>query len=264
MLCAFARLHYGACCFTLFAFESSMLVVLIPSHFEAKGLLGLLEERRNFRAGGADCSLGKLAGEPALVAIIGMGPPHAPLRAKAALDEARARASTPLRGVILMGFAGGLHPSLKRGDIFLTAGAEHLLPHLPENERPAVAQLHTADTLVATAAAKADLHARTGAWLVDMEQAHIAPLVAAAGLPFIGVRLISDEAHEELPHDLLRHAYDQEEGENTPLRLAGHLTRHPFKVKRLASFVRPLPPLRNHMSHRLHTWLKLTGPRLFR
>ncbi len=241
-----------------------MIVVLIPSAFEAKDFIAQLEGRTKWPVPKTACVAGKIDREEILIAVIGMGPPHAPLRAKAALDEARARSATPLRGVILMGFAGALHPSLKRGDIFITAGAEHLLPLLPENERPAVALLHTADTLVATAAAKADLHARTGAWLVDMEQAHLAPIMAAAGLPLVGVRLVSDEAHEELPHDLLRHAYDQEEGENTPLRLAGHLTRHPFKVTRLASFVRPLPRLRNHMSHRLHTWLKLTGPRLFR
>jgi nucleoside phosphorylase len=246
-----------------------MIVVLIPSQFEAKDFIAELEDRRKFRTLGAECVEGR-AGETAVtVGIIGMGPPHAAKRAKAVIDEWKMENGKwknerdPIRGVILCGFAGALKPGLARGEIFVTAGAEHFLPHLPEAERPAEARLHTAEAVVSTEAAKAELHARTGAWLVDMEQADIARVVADAGLPFVGLRIVSDEAHENLPHDLLSRAYDQAEGEYTPLRLAGHLTRNPFKVRKLASFVLPLPPVRKRMSELLHRWLKQTGPKLF-
>ncbi len=93
-----------------------------------------------------------------------------------------------------------------------------------------------------------------------MEQAQVAQAVAQAGLPFAGLRIVSDEAHEELPHDLLSRSYDQERGEYTPLKLAGHLTRNPFSVRRLTSFVRPLAPIRTRMSDYLrHTLLKHPG-----
>jgi hypothetical protein len=264
-----------------------MIVILIPSRFEAKEFIAGLEGRRAFRVGEADCVEGRGAGEVAVtVGIIGMGPPHAALRAKAVIefvlgrDGSRSRPSsssefaeqTPRRGVptltenfgvILCGFAGALKPELKRGDIFVTAGAEFLLPLLPEAERPSEAKLVTVDKLAGTAAGKAELFARTGAWLCDMEQAQIAPMVAAMNLPFIGIRIVSDEAHEELPTAQLSQAYDQETGTETPWKLAGHLARNPFRIGPLASFVRLLPPIRSRMSDRLHTWLRLTGPRLF-
>jgi nucleoside phosphorylase len=262
-----------------------MILILIPSQFEAKDFIAELEDRRKFRTLGAECVEGRVGETAVTVGIIGMGPPHAAKRAKAVLDELKiqnskfkiqgeqevggpnskleTRNSKQIRGVILCGFAGALKPGLVRGEIFVTAGAEHFLPHLPEAERPAEARLHTADAVVSTEAAKAELHARTGAWLVDMEQADIARVAADAGLPFVGLRIVSDEAHENLPHDLLSRAYDQAEGEYTPLRLAGHLTRNPFKVRKLASFVLPLPPVRKRMSEHLHRWLRLTGPKLF-
>lgn len=246
----------------------------------------------------AEGAHGEIAGIEVVVGIIGMGPPHAARRAEAVIRHAHtlslhrgknshspfsesARAGQRSRapaangstggiattgephGVLLCGFAGALHPRLKRGEIFVTTGAEHIVPHLPEQEQPREAPLHTSDGAVSTAADKAALLKQTGAWLVDMEQADVALITAAAGLPLIGVRIISDEAQEDLPQELLSRAYDQAEGEYTPLKLAGHLTRHPFKVKELASFVLPLGSIRNRMSERLHTWLTLAGPKLF-
>jgi nucleoside phosphorylase len=261
-----------------FAVNGWVIIILIPSHFEAKDFIAGLEGRRKWRAAHstssgqseAECFGGQAGSEEVVVGIIGMGPPHAAKRAKAVINEWKMEngkwksGMEPVRGVILCGFAGALQPGLTRGEIFVTAGAEHFLPHLPQAERPAEARLHTAEKVVATGAAKAELFARTGAWLVDMEQADIARVAADAGLPFVGVRIVSDEAHEDLPHDLLSRAYDQAEGEYTPLKLAGHLTRNPFKVRTLASFVRPLPPVRKRMSDHLHRWLKLRGPKLFR
>ncbi len=96
-----------------------------------------------------------------------------------------------------------------------------------------------------------------------MEQTHVAAVAKEMGLPFIGIRIVSDEAQEDLPSDTLSRSYDQETGTYTPWKLAGHLTRNPFRTVPLASFVRLLPPVRNRMSDCLHTWLKRTGPRLF-
>jgi len=238
-----------------------MIVVLIPSHFEAKAFVEGIAEPKESHIGGADIVRGKTGTVPVMTGMIGMGLPHAPLRAEAVITEAKGAGR--VRGVILAGFAGALQPGLKRGDIFVTAGAELLLPLLPEEERPKEAKLATVEKIAGTAAAKKELGERTGAALCDMEQAHVAAVAKKLGLPFIGVRIVSDEAQEDLPSDTLGQAYDQQTGTYTPWKLAGHLTRNPFKTVPLASFVRLLPPIRNRMSDRLHTWLRLAGPRLF-
>ena len=255
-----------------------MILVLIPSHFEAKTFLEGIVDAKKSQVGGADVAQGKIGEMAVAVGVIGMGMPHAAIRAKAVMESVQGRDGSPSRpltprrgvptviensGVILAGFAGALHPDLKRGDVFVTAGANFLLPHLPEAERPREAKLATVEKIAGSAAAKQELFERTGAWLCDMEQAHVAAVAQELGLPFIGIRIVSDEAHEDLPADTLSRSYDQETGTYTPWKLAGHLTRNPFRTVPLAAFVRLLPPIRTRMSERLHTWLRLTGPRLF-
>jgi nucleoside phosphorylase len=257
-----------------------MILILIPSHFEAKTLIAELAGRREFRVGEADCAEGEIGETAVTVGVIGMGPPHAALRARAVMEAVKQGAGSgereagnqletsnskleTLRGVILAGFAGALNPELKRGEIFVTAGENYLLPLLPEAERPRSALLATVDKIAGTAEAKKEMFESTGAWLCDMEQAHVAAVAQELGLPFVGVRIVSDEAHEDLPAETLGRSYDQETGTYTPWKLAGHLTRNPFRTVPLAAFVRLLPPVRNHMSRCLHTWLTQTGSRLF-
>jgi nucleoside phosphorylase len=286
-----------------------MILILIPSHFEAEALLNGMAGAQRSQVGGADVTRGKIGEMDVTVGVIGMGLPHAALRARAVIQEcgmrnaergmggegrrakgegeregkmeelggqpetllrqgyggqARNSKLETIRGIILAGFAGALEPSLKRGEIFVTAGTEYLLPHLPEGERPRVAKLATVEKIAGTAAGKAELFTRTGAWLCDMEQAHIEAVAREFGLPFIGVRIVSDEAHEDLPAETLSQSYDQATGTYTPWKLAGHVTRNPFRIGPLVGFVRLLPPIRNRMSDCLHTWLRQTGPRLFR
>jgi adenosylhomocysteine nucleosidase len=62
----------------------------------------------------------------------------------------------------------------------------------------------TVDSIVATTAAKRDLHAATGAAIVDMETHAVAAAAAAATVPCASVRIVSDGAGDELPADLAR------------------------------------------------------------
>jgi nucleoside phosphorylase len=130
-----------------------MILILIPSHYEAKVFISGLTGRKKYRAGKADMVEGRAGHTHVITGIIGMGPPQAARRTQAVLEEARRRHPQAVRGVILCGFAGALKPGLRRGEIFLTAGAEFILPHLPEAERPTLAVLHTAEKVAATAAA---------------------------------------------------------------------------------------------------------------
>ena len=141
-------------------------------------------------------------------------------RLEAVLEAAVAGATA----VLSCGIAGALDPALQAGDVVvgtvfsgegqspglqaavpatldpgLRPGAaleDWLAQHLPHAHRGTVIG---ADTIVASAAEKAVLHATTGAIAVDMES-HIAARVAARhGVPFAILRTISDTADHALP-----------------------------------------------------------------
>ncbi|MEW6583228.1 MAG: hypothetical protein AB1416_10765, partial [Actinomycetota bacterium] len=87
-------------------------------------------------------------------------------------------------------------------------------------------------TLLTTARAvrtPADRAARHGL-ACDMESAHVARAAAAAGVPFLALRAVTDAAHHTLPDvDRLTSAA----GELSPMLSLLHLLRHPADVPRL-------------------------------
>jgi adenosylhomocysteine nucleosidase len=109
-------------------------------------------------------------------------------------------------GVISIGLGGALAEDLEPGDWVVAARigdietdeawTHRLLAALPGARLGVIAG---SDVMVADAAAKAALHAATGALAVDMES-HIAARVAQRhGLPFAAARTISDGADRALP-----------------------------------------------------------------
>ena len=127
----------------------------------------------------------------------------------AAAIEAMIAERRPL-GVISIGVAGALDPTLAAGDCVVArtvVGAEVRYETDPAWSAAIIQALGDArsgdiygsDRIVMTAAAKRDLFEATGALAVDMES-HVAAKVAAAhGLPFAGVRVVSDTAGRDLP-----------------------------------------------------------------
>jgi len=90
--------------------------------------------------------------------------------------------------------------------------------------------LHS-DELIATAAEKTSLHARTGCLAVDMESG----VVARAGLPFAVLRVVCDDSHRDLPPaacDVLKG------GGISPLKLAASLMRQPGQIPALMALGR--------------------------
>jgi adenosylhomocysteine nucleosidase len=114
------------------------------------------------------------------------------------------------RHLVSAGFAGGLDPALARGAAVVARRSlrerrpplDLLAPACPE--AVAGGDIVTVDAVVATKAAKRDLHAATGAAIVDMECRAVAERAAAAGVPCISVRVVSDGADDYLPPDILR------------------------------------------------------------
>ena len=114
------------------------------------------------------------------------------------------------RGVISIGLGGALKPGVKPGD-WVVAGAvvdgedrwvtdeawtAGLLHGLPDAK---LGEIAGSDVMVADVAAKAALHAATGALAVDMESHIVARAAARHGLPFAAARTISDGADRALP-----------------------------------------------------------------
>jgi adenosylhomocysteine nucleosidase len=122
--------------------------------------------------------------------------------------------------VITCGFAGGLNPDLKIGDVVFDAepfpsrrrGDESQIeekletPHVVSYEKLVAAgakpaKFFCADRIATTAAEKKALRDETGADVVEMESAAIHAVCRERGIPCITVRVISDTADEDLPLD---------------------------------------------------------------
>lgn len=146
---------------------------------------------------------GRILAAPGLEVIAGGGDGA---RLEAALERQVAAAD----GIISMGIAGALAPSLRPGDwVVATAvldGSSCLATDQPWMERlrarlPGVmaGKVLGMDAMVAEAGEKAALHRECGAVAVDMES-HIAARVARRhGIRFVVARVVSDGAHRSLP-----------------------------------------------------------------
>ena len=122
--------------------------------------------------------------------------------------------------VLTCGFAGGLNPDLKLGDMVFDTesfpgrrrGDESQIkekletPHVVSYEKLVAAgakpaKFFCADRIATTVAEKKALRAETGADVVEMESAAIQAVCAERGIPCVTIRVISDTAEEDLPLD---------------------------------------------------------------
>jgi adenosylhomocysteine nucleosidase len=142
-------------------------------------------------------------------------------REHAASGQARlAGTLAPPDLVLTCGFAGGLNPDLKLGDVVfeifprssrgdeaqIKTGEKLEPPHVGCYEKLVAAgarpvKFFCADRVATTAAEKKKLRDETGADAVEMESAAICAVCAERGIPCATIRVISDTAGEDLPLD---------------------------------------------------------------
>ncbi len=151
---------------------------------------------------------------PLTVATSGQGAARA---ARAALD-ALAQGAV---GLVSWGLAGGLVSDLRSGDVLVPhtvctpdgrrfatdapwgAAIISELTRAPGGERaPDRRDMVAVDAVLTSAARKTAIAMATGAVAADMESVAIARVATDAGVPFVVVRVVVDEAGDELPESI--------------------------------------------------------------
>ena len=199
---------------------------------------------------------GEVAGRAVVVVHTGVGDSTL---AREHVAEVLAGPSPPLGAVISAGYAGALDPALAVGDLVL--GENYSSPALliPARDRlrgePCrTGGLRTEPAAVERADEKAALHRATGALAVDMETAWIAAACAAAGLPLLSLRVVSDAADQDFPVPG-RVLYDAVRQRPRYLALPAWLAVHPGQIAPFARFVRGLGPARARLARALRNVL---------
>lgn len=211
---------------------------------EGEELIKHLTDADDFEIGSLKCVTGRLEGRHVLIAFIGMGMQNATYHMDLIFQFFR------LRAVVLAGYGGALVPQLKKGQIVLSENftSEEVLSFLKLLPGFSIARFVTADEVVATPERKAQYVEATQSQVVDMETAAVAEQAVARQLPFIAVRVISDQAEETLPAGALAAAFDMTLNRPTPTKLVFYFLTHPGQIKPFKAFVQSLPACRHSLT----------------
>lgn len=234
--------------------------VVAATPIEVAPLLARFSDVRKYAGPKFTVIEGVCAGKLVALVLTGMGRARAQRGAEVLLAGHRPR------WIISAGFGGALDPSLKRNDVVLAREVVNLegrtfaidlaIPPGAEGQGLKTGRLVTVNEIVRKASDKAELRAKTGADVVDMETSSVAALCEERGVKFLSVRAISDEAGVDLPPEILAIV-----GPTGGVRIGatiGALWKRPSSVKDLLG-------LRQHATEaaeRLAAFLIGTFPRL--
>ena len=221
---------------------------------------------RPTKAGGCAAFLNEeLAGGATLLAVSGMGK-------EAALNAGRRLlADRGPKVLVSIGFAGALDPGLRPGALLV---ASRLRPWPDGREgalRPdqTLEQLAhqtavtlkmpcyagdwlTVDAVVASAVEKRRLRLETGAVAVEMESWYLAQAAQEAGVPFVAIRTVLDEAGRGLPQVIARSA-----GRPRALDMAVSVLLRPLDTPSLIGLGRALVLARRSLARFVMPFLEL-------
>jgi adenosylhomocysteine nucleosidase len=137
--------------------------------------------------------------------------------------------------VLTCGFAGGLNPDLKVGDVVFETRQEDLRGRLLAAGAK-TAKFFCAERVAATAVEKKNWREETGCDVVEMESEAIIKICRERQVPCATIRVISDAAHQDLPLDF--NALMTPEQTISASRLALAVLKSPGKIPRLLELQR--------------------------
>jgi len=103
--------------------------------------------------------------------------------------------------VLTCGYAGGLNPALRTGQVLYSTDPGFPLTDRLEHAGARASTFFCSPTVLATAALKAAARKQTGADAVEMESEWIRAFCRSKGVPSATVRVVLDEAAADLPFD---------------------------------------------------------------
>lgn len=181
---------------------------------EADAFVRLATDVVATRADDATIHEGLVAGRRVAWSVAGAGRVAAARAARLLVEGHRPRL------LVSAGFAGGLDPAIRRGEVVRPSRAiaeDGTMPLQLAGVTPAEpTTIVTVGRIVGTTEEKAALFARSGARLVDMETHAVAEVARAAGLPCAVLRVVSDDAGQQLPGEVVALVQPQ-----SPLRRLG-------------------------------------------
>jgi nucleoside phosphorylase len=221
-----------------------MMCYAFPLAHEAELVLKRCTQKESFVIDGLRCTLANFGRRRVLIAQIGMG------EAMAADNMGTMFQHFRLKAVVLAGYGGALVAPLKVGQVVVANNytSEAVLGFLRMLTGFDFATFCMVDEVVATQAERDEVHQQTEAQVADMETEAAANIVSSRQIPFLAVRVISDEYAQVLPKGALAAGFDAAKGRATPFRLLGHLLTHPGEIGPFVNFVKGLGMARRNLT----------------
>jgi len=183
--------------------------------------------------------------------ITGMGQKNAERSIRAALAERRP-------GVVFTcGFAGGLNPDLKLGDVVYAGDAEVNLDLAMEKLGGRRALFRSSTQVLAKAEDKQVLRELSGNDAVEMESAHIRAICRREGIPSATIRVILDEVGTDLPVDF--NAFLTPEQNLNYAKLIWAIVRRPSLIRGLRQLQRDSGIARQRLDEALNGLFAIKG-----
>jgi adenosylhomocysteine nucleosidase len=181
------------------------IVVALP--IEIGYFLDALQRVRTYKTRAGTITEGEVAGKIVAVILSGIGRERATRAAEVLIAGHRPDL------LISAGFAGALDSAIARNAILapveIVDAEGGRYPVTPERDVRSIggieatpARLLTVDRIIRTREEKDELGRKHEAQLVDMESAAVAAVCQARQVPFVSVRVVSDDAQSDLPEEV--------------------------------------------------------------
>lgn len=199
---------------------------------------------------------GDLGGRRVVVMAAGMGEAAAAPAGELLSREPR------LAWLWIAGYGGGLEPALHLGDVVVSPEfpSGFSPPGLLRGRRAIAGKIFHVPRVIASPGEKAKLFRESGAACCEMESGVIGPIADRLGIPWAGVRAISDAAADSLPMALLEASWDAKARRATLGRLFRAMLWRPREAMAFLGFVSGLGLARENLGRVLERLVAASAP----